>query len=169
MANHHPLIAKIARELAYKKGEINRLASLEATLIVELAEVRAQKLSAELAAQTFSDKLQQYDLDSTDVRAIKAMPRKAGARHGAFINTLVHTLRGVSEPLKTSDILMHLQSIQNADFKLPNNQKDAMHRVARTLRILRDRGCVVRTDSGGIGAPASWLWVGDQPIDQESS
>jgi len=40
MANHHPRIAKLAKDLAYRKGEVQTLNAREKALIAELAETR---------------------------------------------------------------------------------------------------------------------------------
>ena len=81
MANHHPRLAKLARDLAYRKGEIQTLTEREQVLLKELGAVRSQKQLAEQAAALLSAKIQAIELDADDVRGIQARPRKEGARH----------------------------------------------------------------------------------------
>lgn len=169
MANHHPKIAKLAKDLAYRKGEVHALTTQEHTLLAELEEIRAQKQAVEQVVAELSDKIRAFGLDAGDIRWIRATPRKAGARHGAFRKALTNALQMSMESLGTSEILAHLQSVENAEFSLPDDHNDAMHKIVRDLRVLRDRGWVVRTDGGGAGIEASWLWVGERPTKLESS
>ena len=167
MANHHPRLAKLARDLAYKKGEIQTLAEREQVLLIELGAVRSQKQLAEQAAALLSAKIQAFELDANDVRGIQARPRKEGARHGSFRKTLAQTLQMFAEPLTTSEILEILRAVEDSGLKLPESREDAMHRIAHELRVLRDRGWVLRTDGGGAGVKASWFWIGEKPTNQE--
>lgn len=169
MANHHPKVAKLAKAIAYRKGEVHTLTTREHALLAELEEIRSQKQAAEQVVAELSDRIRAFELDGDDVREIRATPRKEGARHGAFRKALTHALQMTRESLRTSEILAQLQSVKDAEFSLPDDHNDAMHRIARDLRVLRDRGWVVRADSGGVGVEASWRWVGERPTVQESS
>ncbi len=169
MANHHPKVAKLAKDLAYRKGEVHALTTREYTLLAELEEIRVRKQAAEQVVAELSDKIRAFELDADDVRGIRATPRQEGARHGAFRKALTHALQMTRESLRTSEILAQLQSVEDAEFCLPDNHNDAMHKIARDLSVLRDRGWVVRADGGGGGVEASWLWVGERPTVQESS
>ena len=169
MANHHPRLAKLARDLAYRKGEILTLTEREQVLLTELDEVRSQKQLAEQAAVLLSTKIQAFELDADDVRVIQARPRKKGARYGSFRKTLAQTLQMFREPLSTAEILEILQAVEDPGLKLPDGRENAMHRIAHELRVLRDSGWVLRTDGGGAGVKASWLWIGERPTVQESS
>ncbi|MFV3388420.1 hypothetical protein ACNFCJ_23945, partial [Pseudomonas sp. NY15364] len=169
MANHHPKVAKLAKDLAYRKGEVLTLTTREHVLLAELEEIRGQKQAAEQVVAELSDKIRAFELDAGDVRGIRATPRKEGVRHGAFRKALTHALQMTRGALRTSEILARLQLVEDPEFGLPDDHRDAMHRIARDLRVLRDRGCVVRTDGGGAGVEASWLWVGVRPTVQESS
>lgn len=167
MANHHPRLAKLARDLAYKKGEILTLTEREQALLTELDSVRSQKLLAEQAGALLAAKIQAFELDANDVRGIQARPRNEGARHGSFRKTLAQTLQMFAESLTTSEILEILRAVEDSGLKLPEGREDAMHRIAHELRVLRDRGWVLRTDGGGAGVKASWLWIGEKPTNQE--
>lgn len=167
MANHHPRLAKLARDLAYKKGEILTLTEREQALLTELDSVRSQKLLAEQAGALLAAKIQAFELDANDVRGIQARPRKEGARYGSFRKALAQTLQRFAEPLTTSEILEILRAAVDSGITLPKGREDAMHRIARELRVLRDRGWVLRTDGGGAGVKASWLWIGEKPTGRE--
>lgn len=167
MANHHPRLAKLARDLAYRKGEIQTLTEREQVLLKELGAVRSQKQLAEQAAALLSAKIQAFELDADDVRGIQARPHKEGARHGSLRKILAQTLQRFTEPFSTSEILEILQAVEDPGLKLPEDRENAMRRIAHELRVLRDRGWVLRTDGGGAGFKASWLWIGEKPTSQE--
>ena len=169
MANHHPRIAKLAKDLAYRKGEIQTLSTREKALVAELAETKAQLQVAEKAVLELSRKIQDFHLNPDDVRTIRATPRLDGVRHGVFRKELAQLLQQTGEPLGTAEILELLQAENQAGLKLPTKRRDAMHRIARDLRVLRDRGWVIRADGGSAGAKATWLWIGEKPTSQESS
>ena len=169
MANHHPRVAKLAKDLAYRKGEIQTLHARESALVAELAETRAQMQVAEKAVLELSKKIHDFHLNPDDIRTIRQIPRLDGIRHGVFRKALAQLLQLTGEPLGTAEILELLQAQNQAGLKLPTNHGDAMHRVARDLRVLRDRGWVIRADDGGAGAKATWLWIGEKPTGQESS
>ena len=94
MANHHPRIAKLAKELAYRKGEVQTLNTREKALIAELAETRAQKQVAEKAVLELSRKIQDFHLNSDDVRTIRATPRLDSARSEQVEGCLSFILSG---------------------------------------------------------------------------
>jgi len=119
MANHHPRIAKLAKDLAYRKGEIQTLHARESALVAELAETRAQMQVAEKAVLELSKKIHDFHLNPDDIRTIRQIPRLDGIRHGVFRKALAQLLQLTGEPLGTAEILELLQAQNQAGLKLP--------------------------------------------------
>ncbi|RSW73279.1 hypothetical protein EGH62_25165 [Klebsiella aerogenes] len=162
MANHHPKIAAIAKALAYRKGDFESLKKREVEILHTLESIREQIGQAEQDIQRLSALIEEFNLNATDIRSIRAVSRKPDSVYGLFRDTLVKILQEAGEPITAAEMLEVLKEKNDPRINLPSDRRIAHQKVSRDLRTLCACGMVTRYNSSSNFQSVRWLWVGQK-------
>ncbi|UCV22209.1 hypothetical protein [Ferribacterium limneticum] len=112
---------------------------------------RIGKLDAEITKQ--------LPVDPDDIRPIRSTPR-SGSKHGAIVRTIVRILTDSDGPVRTPDIVMVLVDELGWSYGTKEEREIARKKVVQPLRVLVQKGAVIRLHDTAKNKIGLWQWVG---------
>lgn len=155
-------LSRLVRRRAYLAGDITKLEEQIADLQCELAAAEQAVANAWAELATLDSEIEaEPGLEVNDIRAIRAIPRATGGKHGEFVRELVRLLRDADGPVDMEDLVAQMASRFSVPISTGVERKRFGGLVRRATNKLRKKSAVVRLPAEPGKTTGVWRWIAD--------
>jgi hypothetical protein len=157
----------LIRERAYSRGALSSLENEESLSVADFVQLRQKIRNLRKQKQALiasigvldAEITRQLPVDPEDIRSIRRKPR-SGSKHGAIVRTIVRILANSLTPVRTPDIVLVLVDELGWPYSTKEEREIARRKVVQPLRLMVQKGVVVRLHDTTKNKVGIWSWVG---------